>query len=180
LASEFSGGFRDPIIDRNPLQDGEEASRRAEVEAGGEHRRLGVEALAGEADLPVEAYPDIRFGVGKEIKAPQAFFTFGLANDQLGYLIAPASEYPWITYSNPGNDNGLFNVSVQYGDHLYCTEAAEAHALGFTATNDPAPYGPNATAPNCAASGVTDQVPMGPAPQQPWVLGDGTTPPFGT
>jgi hypothetical protein len=129
---------------------------------------------------PGEAYPDIRFGVGKEIKAPQAFFTLGLANDQLGYLIAPASEYPWISYSNPGNDNGLFNVSVQYGDHLYCAETAEAQALGFTATNDPQPYGPNAPAPNCAASGVTDQAPMGPAPQQPWLLGDGVTPPVGT
>jgi hypothetical protein len=129
---------------------------------------------------PGEAYPDVRFGVAREVTAPQAFFTFGLANDQLGYLIAPASEYPWISYSQPGNDNGLFNVSVQYGDHLYCTLTAAAQALGFTATNDPQPYGPNAPAPNCTASSASDQVPMGPTPQQPWVLGDGVTPPIGT
>ncbi|HEV3231583.1 MAG TPA: hypothetical protein VG245_04950 [Candidatus Dormibacteraeota bacterium] len=122
---------------------------------------------------PGEAYPDIRFGVGREIKAPQAFFTFGLANDQLGYLIAPASEYPWITYSNVGNDNSFFNVSVQYGDHLYCTETAETVALGFTPTNDPQPYGPNATQPQCAALTASDAVPPGPAPQQPWLLGSG-------
>ena len=122
---------------------------------------------------PGEAYPDVRFGVAREIKAPQAFFTFGLANDQLGYLIAPASEYPWITYSNAGNDNSFFNVSVQYGDHLYCSESAAAHALGFAPTNDPQPYGPNAQQPVCTVSNQTDQAPMGPAPQQPWVLGDG-------
>ena len=129
---------------------------------------------------PGEAYPDVRFGVSKEIKAPQAFFTFGLANDQLGYLIAPASEYPWISYSNAGNDNGLFNVSAQYGDHLYCTETAAARAIGFEAVNDPAPYGPNAQAPECPALAAADGAPMGPAPQQPWVLGDGVTPPAGT
>jgi hypothetical protein len=129
---------------------------------------------------PGEAYPDVRFGVSNEIAAPQAFFTFGLANDQLGYLIAPASEYPWITYSQPGNDNGFFNVSVQYGDHLYCTETAEAQALGFAATNNAQPYGPNAQAPNCSALAASDAVPMGPAPQQPWVLGDGVTAPVGT
>lgn len=129
---------------------------------------------------PGEAYPDIRFGVSKEVAAPQAFFTFGLANDQLGYLIAPASEYPWITYSQLGNDNSFFNVSVQYGDHLYCTETAEAQALGFAAVNNPQPYGADAPAPNCTALAASDAVPMGPAPQQPWALGDGVTPPIGT
>jgi hypothetical protein len=75
----------------------------------------------------------------------RAYFTFGLANDQLGYLIAPASEYPWITYSNPGND-----------------------------TADPNPYGPGAVQPECAPLTASDSVPMGPAPQQPWRFGDGT------
>ncbi|MFN2464161.1 MAG: hypothetical protein ABR573_09715 [Candidatus Dormibacteria bacterium] len=129
---------------------------------------------------PGEAYPDIRFGVSREVKAPQAFFTFGLANDQLGYLIAPASEYGWISYSQPGNDNGFFNVSAQYGDHLMCTESNLAHALGFAATGDPAPYGANAVAPVCPALTASDGVPMGPAPQQPWAFGDGAKlpPPF--
>jgi hypothetical protein len=122
---------------------------------------------------PGEAYPDVRFGVSKEIGGEQAFFTFGLANDQLGYLIAPTSEYGWITTSNPGNDNSLFNVSPQYGDHLMCTHTALAVSLGFTFTNDPAPYGANAPAPPCAALTATDVVPVGPAPQQPWPFGDG-------
>jgi hypothetical protein len=122
---------------------------------------------------PGEAYPDIRFGVSASVARPQAFFTFGLANDQLGYLVAPASEFGWITASNPGNDNSFFNVSAQYGDHLMCTETAEANALGFTATGNAAPYGPLAVSPNCAAATATDGVPMGPAPQQPWPFGDG-------
>jgi hypothetical protein len=129
---------------------------------------------------PGEAYPDIRFGVAREVKAPQAFFTFGLANDQLGYLIAPASEYPWITYSNVGNDNSFFNVSVLYGDHLYCAQKAAALGLGFLPTNDPQPYGPAAQQPVCTATDQSDKAPMGPAPQQPWLAGDGVTLPVGT
>jgi hypothetical protein len=125
---------------------------------------------------PGEAYPDIRFGVAEEVKAPQAFFTFGLANDQLGYLIAPASEYPWISGSNIGNDNSFFNVSAQYGDHLMCTQTAAAEALGYRATGNPAPYGPNAVAPNCTTLTATDVIPIGPTPQQPWgPIGDGAT-----
>jgi hypothetical protein len=132
---------------------------------------------------PGEAYPDVRFGVAREVMSrdpqtgrlvpPQAFFTFGLANDQLGYLIAPASEYPWITYSNVGNDNSFFNVSAQYGDHLYCTQKDAALSLGFASTDDLAPYGANAQQPECPVLGATDGIPMGPAPQQPWALGDG-------
>jgi hypothetical protein len=129
---------------------------------------------------PGEAYPDIRFGVQNEIKAPQAFFTFGLANDQLGYLIAPASEYGWISYSNVGNDNSFFNVSAQYGDHLYCTQKAAALALGFLPTNEPQPYGPYAQQPVCPALAASDVVPAGPILQQPWLFGDGVTPPAGT
>lgn len=122
---------------------------------------------------PGEAYPDVRFGVGREVKGEQALFTFGLANDQLGYLIAPTTEYGWITTSNPGNDNSFFNVSPQYGDHLMCTHTAAAIALGFAATNDPQPYGANAPAPACAALTATDIIPAGPTPQQPWPFRDG-------
>jgi hypothetical protein len=129
---------------------------------------------------PGEAYPDIRFGVLKEIGGYQNAFTFGLANDQLGYLIAPASEYPWITYANPGNDNSLFNVSPNYGDHDYCTQAANAPKLGFQSTPDPQPYGPDAVQPNCTALTASDVAPQGPSPQQPWPFGDGYAPPFST
>ena len=123
---------------------------------------------------PGEAYPDIRFGVSQEISGEQAFFTFGLANDQLGYLIAPTTEYGWITTSNPGNDNSLFNVAPQYGDHLMCTQTAAAIALGFDSTGNAQPYGSNAPAPNCAVLTASDVLPTGPTPQQPWPFADGT------
>jgi len=123
---------------------------------------------------PGEAYPDIRFGVSRSVRGYQSLFTFGLANDQLGYLIAPTTEYAWITGSNPGNDNALFNVAAQYGDHVMCTQTALAESLGFPATGNAAPYGANAPAPNCAALTATDVLPAGPAPQQPWPFGDGT------
>src|SRR5437588_2503558 len=125
---------------------------------------------------PGEAYPDIRFGLTKSVSGFSKEFTFGLANDQLGYLIAPTTEYPWITASNPGNDNALFNVSASYGDHVLCTQTSEATALGFTPTGATQPYGADANPPACPAYNVADLVPMGPAPQQPWPFGDGTTP----
>jgi hypothetical protein len=129
---------------------------------------------------PGEAYPDIRFAVQKELGGIQSFFTFGLANDQLGYLIAPASEYGWIAYSKLGNDNAFFNVSAQYGDHLYCTLRKAGNKIGFALTNAPKPYGPNAVQPVCPVASATDVAPMGPAPQQPWPFGDGQAlpPPF--
>ena len=129
---------------------------------------------------PGEAYPDIRFGVLKQLTGVQAAFTFGLANDQLGYLIAPASEYPWISYSNVGNDNSFFNVSAQYGDHVYCTQTAESLALGFQPTGEQSPYGANAVQPVCPVLTALDGVPTGPTPQQPWAAGDGVAlpPPF--
>jgi hypothetical protein len=123
---------------------------------------------------PGEAYPDIRFGVSRSVAGYQSLFTFGLANDQLGYLIAPTTEYAWITGSSPGNDNALFNVAAQYGDHVMCTQTALAESLGFAATGDAAPYGSDAPAPNCAALTAGDALPAGPAPQQPWPFGDGT------
>jgi hypothetical protein len=122
---------------------------------------------------PGEAYPDIRFGLAASVQPPQAIFTFGLANDQLGYIIAPATEYGWITTSNPGNDNSFFNVAPQYGDHVLCTMTYEAKNLGFRLTGNPAPYGSAAPAPACAALTATDVLPAGPAPQQPWPFGDG-------
>lgn len=122
---------------------------------------------------PGEAYPDIRFGLLNEVTGMQAAFTFGLANDQLGYLIAPASEYAWITYSNPGNDNSFFNVSPNYGDHDYCTQVAAAKEIGFEPLDNPSPYGPAAVQPECPALTATDAVPQGPSPQQPWPFGDG-------
>jgi len=124
---------------------------------------------------PGEAYPDIRFGVQKSVTGYSKAFTFGLANDQLGYLIAPTSEYPWITFSNVGNDNSLFNVSPTYGDHVLCSQVSAASTIGFTPTGQTSPYGADANPPACPAYDAADLVPMGPAPQQPWPFGDGTT-----
>ena len=117
---------------------------------------------------PGEAYPDIRFALARSVAGPSRVFTFGLANDQLGYLIAPASEYPWIGVSSPGNDNALFNVSAGYGDHVTCAETATATAVGFRPTGAARPYGTDANPPACAVSDLSDRVPMGPAPQPPW------------
>ena len=129
---------------------------------------------------PGEAYPDIRDGVQASTSGFSRVFTFGLANDQLGYLVAPTSEYPWITTSNPGNDNSFFNVSAQYGDHVMCSQSAAAVALGFAATGTMQPYGPNAVAPPCPVLTASDPAPMGPAPQQPWpVEGISPQPPSG-
>jgi len=129
---------------------------------------------------PGEAYPDVRMAVAAARKGMQAVFTFGLANDQLGYLIAPSSEYGWIAVSQPGNDNAFFNVSTAYGDHLACTLTAASGAIGFGATRNTQPYGPHAPAPACPVLTPTDAVPIGPTPQQPWPFGDGLAlpPPF--
>jgi hypothetical protein len=122
---------------------------------------------------PGEAYPDIRFALGRAVRGASRVFTFGLANDQLGYLIGPTSEYGWITVSQPGNDNSFFNVSPAYGDHVLCTQTAAAAAIGFVATGNSSAYGPAANAPACPAYDAADQVPMGTAAQQPWPFGNG-------
>ena len=54
----------------------------------------------------------------KSVSGYSKAFTFGLANDQLGYLIAPAEGYPQVAAAAPDNDNALFNVSPALGDHV--------------------------------------------------------------
>src|SRR5205085_5442968 len=111
---------------------------------------------------------DIRFGLQQSVAGSRTTFTFGLANDQLGYLIAPTSEYGWFTASQPGNDIAFFNVSPQYGDHVLCSQTAAAAAIGFAATGNPQPYGPNADSPLCTALTASDALGAGPETQQPW------------
>jgi len=122
---------------------------------------------------PGEAYPDIRFALQRSVAGYSRLFTFGLANDQLGYLIAPSSEYPWIASSQPGNDNAFFNVSPTYGDHVLCAQTSAAVALGFAASGEPTPYGSDANAPACGAYAAGDTAPPGEVTQQPWPWGDG-------
>jgi hypothetical protein len=99
---------------------------------------------------PGEAYPNIRDGLLQAVKTTQPTWIFGLANDQLGYLIAPTPEgYPepirrsffsgsahdpttW-TPSPIDNDNYFFNVSPTIGDHVMCTMIKGAMLLGFPA-----------------------------------------------
>ena len=99
---------------------------------------------------PGEAYPSIRDGVLAAVRTTQPTWIFGLANDQLGYLIAPTPEgYPepirksffdgdphdpstWGV-SPIDNDNYFFNVSPTIGDHVMCTMIKGALDLGFGA-----------------------------------------------
>jgi len=70
-------------------------------------------------------------------------FAFGLANDQLGYLIAPESGYPQILAAAPDNDNAIFNVSPRIGDHVTCVLLEAVREIGFALPDDPefcAPY----------------------------------------
>jgi hypothetical protein len=55
----------------------------------------------------------------------------GLANDQLGYLIAPATYVPVIAAEAAVNDNIIFNVSATIGDHVMCAGIRMAGAVGF-------------------------------------------------
>ena len=97
---------------------------------------------------PGEAYPAIRQGVIEAVKTTRPTWIFGLANDQLGYLIAPTPEaYPEpmrasLLSGDPhdpstwqpspiDNDNYFFNVSHTIGDHIMCTMIKGAFSLGF-------------------------------------------------
>lgn len=89
------------------------------------------------AALPGEGYPAIQFALESNVDAA-AHFVFGLANDQLGYLIAPETGYPQVLAAAPDNDNALFNVGARLGDHVTCTALAAARAVGFAVADDPA------------------------------------------
>lgn len=97
---------------------------------------------------PGEAYPNIALGVQAAAIKPGRFFVpLGLANDQIGYLIAPAEAYPMVAAEVAVNDNSIFNVSPTVGDHVMC--AAIAHAENFyggvTAPERCLPYGASDT-----------------------------------
>ena len=89
------------------------------------------------AAIPGEGYPAIHFLVEQALPADMKGFTLGLANDQLGYLIAPESGYPQIAAAAPDNDNALFNVSPKIGDHVGCVVLAAARSIGVAVGVDP-------------------------------------------
>ncbi len=86
--------------------------------------------------IPGEGYPAIFFELRDRVQA-QKHFVFGLANDQLGYLIAPQEGYEQVAAAAPDNDNALFNVSPTIGDHVMCTTFKAARRLGYSLPPDP-------------------------------------------
>lgn len=107
---------------------------------------------------PGEAYPNIPFGVAEALNVPiQRKWSLGLADDQLGYLIAPSEAYPLILAQSAVNDNALFNVSPTIGDHVMCAQIRlSAAVLGLP--------GPVRTDPHCPAWDAFDTPgdPLGP------------------
>jgi hypothetical protein len=82
--------------------------------------------------IPGEAYPQIPLGVKGIVKGMRGYMTAGLADDQLGYLIAPYEAFPEpikrTLFNQRGdqvdplsNDNYAFNVSTTLGTHIECS-----------------------------------------------------------
>jgi hypothetical protein len=96
------------------------------------------------SSMPGEAYPQIPLKV-RELVPARGYMTAGLANDQLGYLIAPYEAYPEPIrrsfFNQRGdevdpisNDNYFFNVSHTMGDRVTCSllrGAGEAFGKGL-------------------------------------------------
>lgn len=95
--------------------------------------RVGDVLFAG---TPGEGFPEIAFGIRDALAGPREVIALGLANDQLGYLIAPAASYVPITAQVAVNDNTIFNVSPTIGDHVMCADIRLAKSIGFTVTAD--------------------------------------------
>jgi hypothetical protein len=109
---------------------------------------------------PGEGYPAIRQGVQDAVTGPSMVIQLGLANDQLGYLIAPASYVPVIAAEVAVNDNIIFNVSQTIGDHVMCSDISLAKDLGADWTvNEPATCAPYDV--EDAATPAADAVPVG-------------------
>ena len=115
---------------------------------------------------PGEGFPAIRSGVAIAVgegtpSGPRMVIQLGLANDQLGYLIAPVYYVPPIAAEAAVNDNIIFNVSPTIGDHVMCTGIRLAGSVGFTPALTPqcAPYDavdlPGDVAASVPAGGVT-------------------------
>jgi hypothetical protein len=109
---------------------------------------------------PGEGFPSIRQGVADAVTGPSMVMQLGLANDQLGYLIAPVSYVPIIAAEAAVNDNIIFNVSPTIGDHVMCSDISLAKDLGADWTVvEPATCAPYDV--QDAATPPVDQVPVG-------------------
>jgi hypothetical protein len=96
--------------------------------------RVGGVVFAG---TPGEGFPAIGTGVRDAVQGEQDVIQLGLANDQLGYLIAPVRYVPVIAAEAPVNDNIIFNVSPTIGDHVMCADIALALQTGFAGAAPP-------------------------------------------
>ncbi|HZN14411.1 MAG TPA: hypothetical protein VFB78_09110, partial [Acidimicrobiales bacterium] len=101
--------------------------------------RVGNVVLAG---TPGEGFPAIGNGLRDAAGSGIEVMQLGLANDQLGYLIAPATYVPIIAAEVAVNDNIIFNVSPTIGDHVMCTGISLLSRLQLNAPLPPAcaPY----------------------------------------
>lgn len=111
--------------------------------------RIGDVIVAG---VPGEAYPEIIFDLVRGADAAETFL-FGLADDQVGYLISPIEGVPTVVqaaglYPVMGNDNFGLSVNPWIGEHVGCTLLERAADLGFTLTAPQSPL--------CAALTATD------------------------
>jgi hypothetical protein len=81
--------------------------------------------------FPGEAYPQIPLAIRDGVPGLRGYMTAGLANDQLGYLIAPYEAYPepirrsffnqrGDEVSPIDNDTYFFNVSHTMGERVIC------------------------------------------------------------
>jgi hypothetical protein len=117
--------------------------------------RVGGVLFSG---TPGEGFNAIGAGIRGAVSHGQEVIQLGLANDQLGYLIAPVTYVPVIAAEVPVNDNIIFNVSPTIGDHVMCSDISLALKIGFTGA------APSACAPYDAADSAGDpvaQVPIG-------------------
>ncbi|MDX6217676.1 MAG: hypothetical protein QOG99_3260 [Frankiales bacterium] len=91
---------------------------------------------------PGEGFPRIRQDVEDSLGGQaQEVVQLGLANDQLGYLISPASYVPIIAAEVPVNDNIIFNVSPTIGDHVACADIRLVSTLKLTPVVPPSCLG---------------------------------------
>lgn len=80
---------------------------------------------------PGEGFPAIGEGVRHALTNDDEVIQVGLANDQLGYLIAPSTYVPIIAAEVYVNDDIIFNVSPTIGDHVMCTSIRLALDAGM-------------------------------------------------
>jgi len=81
---------------------------------------------------PGEMYPQIVEQVRANTPGLRGYMTAGLANDQLGYLIAPVEAYPEpmvTTAAALANDNYAFNPSHTIGERVTCSLERGAGAV---------------------------------------------------